>query len=74
MRFPTVGRKGPPSVWVSALLLVLSPFGAVAACFELSEGEILRGLFVGCLVATSATFSTLNVMRWWKNRDAKHVA
>ncbi len=74
MRLPTVGRKGPPTVWVSALLLILSPFGAVAACFELSEGAILRGVIVGCLVATSATFSTLNVMRWWKNKHKNHIA
>lgn len=70
MRIPTLGRKGPAPVWVSAILLCLSPLGAIAAAFLFLEGTATQALALSTMLIISTTQAALNVLRWWQAREA----
>lgn len=75
MRIPTIGRKGPTPVWVSLILLCLSPLGAVAAAFLFIEGATTQAVLLSIMLVISTTQAALNVHRWWSARaDAGNSA
>ncbi|CAD7747912.1 hypothetical protein LMG31887_46270 (plasmid) [Xanthomonas hydrangeae] len=55
-------------MWVSLVLLCLSPLGAVAAAVLLMEEAVTQALLLSVMLVISTTQAVLNVLRWRQTR------